>query len=162
MLDPIRPWSIAECAEYLGVSKSHFAEYLRHVPSFPAPLPNYTYMANGKQHTSRAEWAGIDVMTWPSSEKVVGFNEAERGFRRWLSGARRAVKLNRTPPWADQSAIAAIYRAAHRRTIETSIMHHVDHIIPLRGKLVSGLHVESNLQILTATENLKKKNKFVL
>lgn len=64
MLEPLRPWGIAECSEYLGVSKSHFAQYLRHAKGFPRPLDEYTYTANGKQHVSRPEWAGIDVMIW--------------------------------------------------------------------------------------------------
>ena len=33
-------------------------------------------------------------------------------------------------------------------------------IIPLKGKIVSGLHVESNLQLLTLRENYRKRNKF--
>ena len=38
--------------------------------------------------------------------------------------------------------------------------HEVDHIIPLRGELASGLHVESNLQVITADENRKKNNNY--
>ena len=39
-------------------------------------------------------------------------------------------------------------------------MHHVDHIIPLQGAIVSGLHVEGNLRVITATENMIKRNRY--
>lgn len=58
------------------------------------------------------------------------------------------------PPWADRKAIDAIYLKAQQSGM------HVDHIIPLKGKTVSGLHVESNLQLLTPRENHRKHNKF--
>lgn len=65
----------------------------------------------------------------------------------------RAAKLQRTPPWADLEAIKAFYEAC-------PLGYHVDHIIPLQGKIVSGLHVLENLQYLPAEENLSKGNRF--
>jgi hypothetical protein len=79
---------------------------------------------------------------------------------RFHANKRRAAKLKRTPPWADLEAMRAIYQEAQRLTSETGIPHHVDHDVPLQGKLVSGLHVPNNLQILTGSENSKKRNRF--
>lgn len=73
---------------------------------------------------------------------------------------RRTARLLRTPPWADLEAMRTIYEEAQRMTAKTGTPHHVDHIIPLQGKLVSGLHVPANLQILTGTENSSKHNRF--
>lgn len=66
----------------------------------------------------------------------------------------------RTPPWANKKAIAAIYAEARRRTRETGVEHHVDHVIPLRGRTVSGLHVETNLRVVEAVINRRKHNRF--
>ena len=74
---------------------------------------------------------------------------------------RHAAKLKATPFWADLNAIKAIYEEARRLSIETGVEHNVDHIVPLRGKKVCGLHVPANLQILTAEANKRKSNKLI-
>lgn len=74
---------------------------------------------------------------------------------------RRQAKRNAVASWADIDKIKELYVEARRLTEETGISHHVDHIIPIRHSLVCGLHVEHNLQIITAHENLTKSNKFV-
>lgn len=74
-------------------------------------------------------------------------------------GAYRARKLRRkeatrlaTPPWSDMAKINQIYRKCPKG-------HHVDHIVPLQGENVCGLHVYWNLQYLPAEENIRKSNR---
>jgi len=72
---------------------------------------------------------------------------------------RRTIKLHATVKWANFEKIKEIYKEARRLTEITGTKHHVDHIIPLVNDLVCGLHVENNLQILTAKDNYNKNNK---
>lgn len=73
---------------------------------------------------------------------------------------RRDILVLATPAWANKSAIAKIYAEARRLTAETGIPHEVDHIVPLKGRKVCGLHVECNLQILSKSENARKHSRF--
>ena len=68
---------------------------------------------------------------------------------------RRAIKLRAIPKWANLEKIKLIYKNCPKG-------YHVDHIIPLNNPIVSGFHVENNLQYLTARENVKKGNKLIL
>ena len=86
---------------------------------------------------------------------------AERSF----AAAGRAALLQATPPWltpAQKQAIRAVYEEADRLTRETGVPHEVDHIVPLRGKVVCGLHVPWNLQVLTARRNRSKSSHFTV
>lgn len=76
---------------------------------------------------------------------------------------RIAAKLNRTPKWltpSDWIEIKWVYKIARQLTKETGISHVVDHIIPLQGKIISGLHCPQNLQVIPARQNESKGNKF--
>lgn len=75
---------------------------------------------------------------------------------------RHAAKLQRTPKWlttSDYIEIDWAYRLAAIRTKETGVKYEIDHILPLRGELISGLHVPSNLQLLPKKENARKGNR---
>lgn len=64
------------------------------------------------------------------------------------------ARSNRTPPWADLGKIKQIYVEAAEKGLT------VDHVLPLLGEFVSGLHVHNNLQMLTKSENSIKSNIF--
>lgn len=79
---------------------------------------------------------------------------------RMKASKRRAIRERATPAWADHDKIASFYAEAVRLTRETGVLHEVDHIVPLVHSRVCGLHVHTNLQILTSTANKRKSNKF--
>lgn len=71
-----------------------------------------------------------------------------KSYYRWKRFCAMALAM---PKWVNISAICEIYDNCPKE-------HHVDHIIPIRGKNLCGLHVPCNLQYLPADENLKKRN----
>lgn len=86
--------------------------------------------------------------------------ERVRAARRPRRSIQRAKRLRRLAAWADRRAMAAFYHEARRLTAKTGIVHEVDHIVPLVGEYVSGLHVETNLQVLPKDMNRKKSNTY--
>ena len=81
-------------------------------------------------------------------------SEKGRKLHKAVEAKRRAIKLKATPGWADIEAIKEFYRNCPEG-------YHVDHIHPLKGETICGLHVLANLQYLPAKENLSKGNKLL-
>jgi len=96
-----------------------------------------------------------------NSARGVGLNthckdcciDTRRVYQKSYQAGVRALKLDRTPSWSNPIKIKEIYDNCPEG-------YHVDHVVPLQGTLVSGLHVEYNLQYLLAEDNLRKNNKF--
>lgn len=90
----------------------------------------------------------------------LAWQKRNRAYCSSSTSKRDAAKAKRTPSWSNLDEIQEFYKLSAELTERTKIPHHVDHIIPLRGELVSGLHVPNNLQVIPAYDNISKKNKF--
>lgn len=104
------------------------------------------------------------------AENIDAVNAQKRAYQKnnlhvyaKIKAKRKAAELQRTPSWLTQDdhwIIEQAYELAALRTKMLGIAFNVDHIIPLQGKKVSGLHVPLNLQVIPAQENRAKSNRF--
>jgi hypothetical protein len=104
----------------------------------------------------------LQVREWfrANAEYVRSLPSRTKALRAHYSRMRDAAKLRATPCWVDVKEIAKLYVEAQRLTESTGIVHEVDHIVPLRHQLVSGLHVHQNLRVVTRAVNRIKSNHF--
>jgi len=110
-----------------------------------------------------SEWRTNNSEQKSKNDKEWRANNVDK--KRSYQAFRRAKVREATPLWLTKEhrhQIALVYKEALRLSKEKCVMYHVDHIVPLAGKAVSGLHVPWNLQAIPAVENHRKSNKLVL
>ena len=120
---------------------------------------------------SQRKWAEANPGIASERTKAWRLSNSERAaesVRKWNaenpdkvnahSARRRATKLQATPAWADDFVLSEAYELAQLRTRATGVIHHVDHIVPLKSKNVCGLHCEFNLRVIPGKENQMKSN----
>lgn len=120
------------------------------------------HLEYSRVYQARARLEGTD---WASQNRDK-MHELQRAWRRNNrdkmyagSARRRANKAQACPAWLtadDHRQIAAKFDLANRLFVETGIHHEVDHIVPLQGKTVTGLHVPWNLQAIPTSVNRQK------
>jgi hypothetical protein len=119
--------------------------------------------------TWAAELSRIREERYSTPEKTDKTNQlAKDWYRRFPEKAlansrdRKIRKRRRTTPWADKKQITVIYKTCRELTRSSGKAYQVDHIVPLNGKQISGLHVQGNLQVIPKEENMEKFNHFDL
>ncbi len=137
----------------------------KHMVHFPLVYPDdpsdFRRLTICDKCTKKAKALLRKSSAYKAYRKVIR-KEKKRPQQNAIMARRRAMKRNAMPRWANRKEIKEFFRVATELTKTTGIKHHVDHIIPLVHPMVCGLHVPYNLQILTAEENLKKSNHFVV
>lgn len=106
-------------------------------------------------------WVAMENSKYKEQKKKANtrWRKAHKGIVNARNYKRHTLKLRACPLWLTESQHAQIrsfYEEAARRASKTGIPHDVDHIVPLDGGTVSGLHVPWNLRVLTATVNRKR------
>lgn len=152
-------------AKELGTSDTSVIRFLRKVfPNKPANIKICTYILSE-----------FNLKYCPSCREVLEYTEffsnsgksdnhstqcracstsVRNEYQREYQARRRALKITQTPLWADLEIIKEIYNNCPKG-------YEVDHIIPLKGELVCGLHIAENLQYLTAHDNASKGNRYI-
>jgi hypothetical protein len=115
---------------------------------------NKLYRLKNKQKISKIKSEHYLKNKYNIIKKIKLYRLNNPHTQRNLSAKRRALQLNATPKFANLNKIKEIYKNCPKG-------YHVDHIVPLQGKNVCGLHVEWNLQYLTPSENSAKSNKLI-
>lgn len=168
-LGPRDKWGHCLCALCRAAKKEKAKDRSEYSKAWRAANPEKQRAYQKKWIDANKEQRRAIERAWRARnpEKVAEMNR--RGGKKWASEnkghrlaivrARQLAKRQRTPPWADRAAIRRVYEEAAAITAVSGVPHEVDHIYPLQGELVSGLHVAGNLRVITRAENRSKGTK---
>ena len=143
-----RRYYYANREKILGHAKD-LAEKRGGAPYYNAEKSKAYYLANREMLMEKARYWGLN-------------NPEKRAICR---SARHAAEILRIPAWfgeLDQFVVGECGSLAKARELATGIVHHTDHMIPMRAKKASGLHCGLNLQVIPAYLNLAKSNRMTM
>jgi hypothetical protein len=117
-------------------------------------------------YARRAEYENSEAyIAWKANNKKkvsASWQKRNKGSVNANTRKYQTSKMQRTPAWLtefDHLKMKCLYQVAAMRSEESGEDWHVDHIVPLQGESVSGLHVPWNLQVIRGIDNIKKSNK---
>lgn len=137
-----------------GGCQKHYSWYMYHTPERKAKRESLKSKA--VQTRARLKFMSNEDNRERTRLNKAKYDKSPKGIARRERGSKRRIERlsQQTPPWADLVAITKFYTHCPKG-------FQVDHIIPLAGKEVSGLHVMENLQYLTPEQNMKKSIAFL-
>lgn len=167
-------------ADYLNRNKTAFTTLLKRIIKVDKPNTSMSYskyllqlagfkkcnkcsLIKDKEECFYTDNTRTDYKMYQCIECVTAYHEINKEQYTAIKKKHKNSILNNTPKWLTYemlSEIDSIYTKARELSKTTGIQHDVDHIVPLKGKNISGLHVPWNLQILQHTTNIKKGNKY--
>ena len=131
-----------------------------------AQRASYLVAANRARECAKAAYATGSTLTAASrgsqarKQYLAEWAEKNKTKRAAAEAERRARRRQATPAWADAPSLTEVYLCARTASAQDGRPYHVDHLVPLNGLTVCGLHVVANLAVVPGVANLSKANRF--
>lgn len=133
--------------KYREINKAQIAERMR-----------LWHIKNRERNLARkARWRSANITSVRAYNTSYDKMNMDRGAAK--QARRRAQILRATPKWNNEFYMREAYRLAALRTKMLGFEWNVDHVVPLKSKIVCGLHVHNNLQVIPFLENMTKGNR---